>query len=88
MPGPVNGRTLATRAIEINPRIKVLFTSGYTENSIVHNNRLDPGVEFLSKPYDRERLAMKVRRILDGPLKKKEDVLQRAAGDDPLGGLG
>ena len=59
MPGAINGRTLAERAVEINPEIKILFTSGYTENSIVHNSRLDPGVEFLSKPYDRERLAMK-----------------------------
>jgi two-component SAPR family response regulator len=70
MPGPVNGRKLAERAAEINPAIKILFTSGYTENSIVHNSRLDPGVEFLSKPYDRERLAMKIRRVLDGPAKK------------------
>ena len=69
MPGQINGRKLAERAAEINPAIKVLFTSGYTENSIVHNSRLDPGVEFLSKPYDRERLARKVRRVLDGPAK-------------------
>ena len=59
MPGAVSGRKLAERAVEINRAIKILFTSGYTENSIVHNSRLDPGVEFLSKPYDRERLAIK-----------------------------
>jgi signal transduction histidine kinase/ActR/RegA family two-component response regulator len=73
MPGAVNGRTLAERAMVINPAIKVLFTSGYTENSIVHNSRLDPGIEFLSKPYDRERLAIKIRRVLDGPTKKTGD---------------
>ena len=50
MPGSINGRTLAERAAEINPKIKILFTSGYTENSIVHSSRLGPGVEFLSKP--------------------------------------
>ena len=73
MPGPIGGRKLAERAVEINPAIKILFTSGYTENSIVHNSRLDTGVEFLSKPYDRERLAVKVRRVLDGPAKKTGD---------------
>ncbi|HUZ91826.1 MAG TPA: response regulator, partial [Methylocella sp.] len=70
MPGAANGRKLAEWAVEINPAIKILFTSGYTENSIVHNSRLDPGMEFLSKPYDRDRLAIKVRRVLDGPAKK------------------
>lgn len=72
MPGAINGRILAERAMELIPKIKILFTSGCTENSIVHNSRLDPGVEFLSKPYDRERLAMKVRRVLDGAAKKTE----------------
>ena len=73
MPGPISGRKLAERAVEINPAIKILFTSGYTENSIVHHSRLDTGVEFLSKPFDRERLAIKVRRVLDGPAKKTGD---------------
>ena len=73
MPGAVSGRKLAERAVEIYLAIKILFTSGYTENSIVHNSRLDPGVEFLNKPYDRERLAMKVRRVLDGRFKKTGD---------------
>jgi len=72
MAGPVSGRKLAERAAEIKPAIKILFTSGYTENSIVHNSRLDTGVEFISKPYDRERLARKVRRVLDGQSKKAE----------------
>jgi len=65
MPGAVSGRQLAERALEIVPGLKVLFTSGYTENAIVHNGRLDPGVELLSKPYGREQLAAKVRRVLD-----------------------
>ncbi|MDQ6702358.1 MAG: CHASE3 domain-containing protein [Pseudomonadota bacterium] len=81
MRGTVSGRKLAGRAVETTPAIKVLFTSGYTENSIVHNGRLDPGVEFLSKPYDRERLAMTVRRVLDGPAKKTEDLERTGAGE-------
>jgi len=81
MPGPISGRKLAERAMVINPAIKILFTSGYTENSIVHNSRLDTGVEFLSKPFDRERLAIKVRRVLDGPTKKTGD-----SGPDGTGG--
>lgn len=65
MPG-MGGRQLAERARKIQPDLRVLYTSGYTENAIVHNGRLDPGIELLSKPYDRERLATKVRRVLDG----------------------
>lgn len=79
MPGTVGGRKLAERAAEISPGIKILFTSGYTENAIVHNHRLDPGVEFLSKPYDRERLAAKVRRVLDGVSKGTGDMDQAEA---------
>lgn len=61
----MGGRQLAERALQIRPSLRVLFTSGYTENAIVHNGRLDTGVELLSKPYDRERLAAKLRRVLD-----------------------
>ncbi|TMJ28117.1 MAG: response regulator [Alphaproteobacteria bacterium] len=64
MPG-MSGRQLAERAVQIQPKLRVLFTSGYAENAIVHNGRLDAGVELLSKPYDLDRLAAKVRRVLD-----------------------
>lgn len=66
MPGGMNGRALADRATELYPSLKVLFTSGYTENAIVHHGRLDPGVELLSKPYTRLELATKVRRVIEG----------------------
>ena len=65
MPGTISGRQLAERAIEIVPTLKVLFTSGYPENAIVHNGRLDAGVELISKPYRREQLAAKVQRVLN-----------------------
>jgi signal transduction histidine kinase/CHASE3 domain sensor protein/ActR/RegA family two-component response regulator len=70
MPGELGGRGLAEEAMKILPCLKVLFTSGYTENAIVHNGRLDPNLELLSKPYDREQLAMKIRRVLDQPPKE------------------
>ncbi len=64
MPGPMKSTELARKARERIPGIAVLFTSGYTENSIVHGGRLDAGVERLSKPYSREALARKIRRVL------------------------
>lgn len=66
MPGGMNGRELADKARETHPTLNVLFTSGYTENAIVHHGRLDPGVELLSKPYTRLELATKVQHILRG----------------------
>jgi CheY-like chemotaxis protein len=65
MPGPLRSPELAQLARGLLPGIRVLFTSGYTQNAIVHGGRLDPGVELLSKPYRQEDLARKVRRLLD-----------------------
>jgi PAS domain S-box-containing protein len=67
MPGPVNGRQLADRATRQHPGLKVLFTTGYTRNAIVHHGRLDPGIQLLGKPYSFQELAAKVRTRLDGP---------------------
>ena len=64
MPGPLRSPELARKAKERLPHLAVLFTSGYTENAIVHGGRLDPGVELLGKPYTREALARKVRHVL------------------------
>ncbi|RKH93351.1 response regulator [Corallococcus sp. AB038B] len=66
MPGPVRSPELARLAKAHLPDIEVLFTSGYTENAIVHGGRLDPGVSLLSKPYRREDLARKIRVLLRG----------------------
>ncbi|MET4702383.1 PAS domain S-box-containing protein [Constrictibacter sp. MBR-5] len=65
LPGGMNGRELADTARAMRPELKVLFTSGYSENAIIHHGRLDPGVELLGKPYRREQLAAKVRKVLD-----------------------
>jgi PAS domain S-box-containing protein len=64
MPGPLCSPELARRARQLIPGIAVLFTSGYTENAIVHGGRLDAGVELLGKPYTREALARKIRHVL------------------------
>ncbi len=65
MPGKLTSRDLALKAKQRLPRLAVLFTSGYTESTIVHGGRLDPGVELLSKPYTRDALARKIRQLLD-----------------------
>jgi PAS domain S-box-containing protein len=64
MPGPLRSPELVRKAQERLPGIAVLFTSGYTENAIVHGGRLDEGVELLSKPYTREAMARKIRHVL------------------------
>ena len=66
MPGGMTGLQVADAAKRRRPKLKTLFTSGYTENSIVHQGRLDTGVHFLSKPFRRQDLAVKVRAALDG----------------------
>lgn len=65
MPGGMNGRQLADQAKVFRPDLRVLCTSGYTENAIVHHGRVDRGVHLLSKPYRRQELAMKVRKVLE-----------------------
>jgi len=65
MPGSVRAPDLARQVQVMQPHAAVLFTSGYTENAIVHGGRLDPGVNLLSKPYRREDLARKVRHTLN-----------------------
>jgi signal transduction histidine kinase/CheY-like chemotaxis protein len=66
MPGPVRSIEVARQAKQMLPKIEVLFTSGYTQNAIVHGGRLDPGVELISKPYRRDELARKIRQLFAG----------------------
>ncbi|RZJ25202.1 MAG: hybrid sensor histidine kinase/response regulator, partial [Haliea sp.] len=64
MPGTLRSPELARRARELLPDIAVLFTSGYTENAIVHGGRLDAGVDLIGKPYTQDALARKIRYVL------------------------
>ena len=64
MPG-INGRELGRRAQQIRPGVKILYMTGYSRNAVVHQGRLDEGVELLEKPISQAKLALRVREMLD-----------------------
>jgi CheY-like chemotaxis protein len=64
--GGMTGRQLADAVAKHRPGLKVLYTSGYTDNSIVHHGRLDQGVLLLTKPYRKTQLAQMIRQALKG----------------------
>ncbi|MEI4474009.1 response regulator [Frigidibacter sp. MR17.24] len=79
MPGPLKSPEMARKARERLPGLTVVFTSGYTENSIVHAGRLDNGVDLLSKPYTREDLARKLRSALAANRRAAAPVVTQVA---------
>ncbi|MCK1654215.1 CHASE3 domain-containing protein [Bradyrhizobium sp. 149] len=66
IPGGMSGRELADKVATMRPGLKVLYTSGYTDNAIVHHGKLDDGVMLLTKPYRRNQLAQMIRKALNG----------------------
>jgi CheY-like chemotaxis protein len=72
LPGGVNGRALADAARSAQPGLRVLFTTGYTRNAILHNGVLDQGVHFIAKPFTFTALAAKIREVLDAPVTAPE----------------
>ncbi|MBV8697583.1 MAG: response regulator, partial [Bradyrhizobium sp.] len=64
MPG-MNGRRLAEEARAVKPTLKIIFMTGYSRNAIVHQGRLDPGVDLIQKPIASDQLAAIVRKVLD-----------------------
>jgi signal transduction histidine kinase len=67
--GSMNGKQLAEELRKYRPDLKVLFTSGYTDNALVHHGRLEVGARLLEKPYRRADLARMLRLVLDGEVK-------------------
>jgi CheY-like chemotaxis protein len=67
LPGGMNGRQLADEARRRRPDLRVLFTTGYARNAIVHDGRLDPGVQLITKPFTYAALAARLRDVLDAP---------------------
>ncbi|MEA3025213.1 MAG: hypothetical protein QOF91_498, partial [Alphaproteobacteria bacterium] len=67
LPGGWTGAQTAARARAQRPGLKVLFTTGYARNAIVHHGRLDAGVQLITKPFTYAELAAKVRDVLDLP---------------------
>jgi CheY-like chemotaxis protein len=64
LPGGTNGFELAQRARTLRPRLKVLYTSGYTNNAIIQSGVADDTVVLIAKPYRKADLAMKMRQVL------------------------
>jgi DNA-binding NarL/FixJ family response regulator len=69
MPGGMNGRLLADEALRRKPSLKVLFTSGHSEDEVSHDGRLDDGVLLLAKPYRKSDLARMIRSVLAADMK-------------------
>jgi CheY-like chemotaxis protein len=65
LPSGMMGNVLAEQARALRPDLKVLFTTGYARNAIVHHGRLDPGVELITKPFSYADLAARIRDLLD-----------------------
>ena len=65
LPGPFNGRQIADEARKLRSDLKVLFMTGYAQNAIIHQGRLDPGVQLIVKPFNFVGLAAKIRQMFD-----------------------
>ena len=65
LPDGLDGRDLASEAQRRRPGLRVLFTTGYTRNAVIHNGRLEPGVRMIGKPFTFAELAARVRAMLD-----------------------
>jgi CheY-like chemotaxis protein len=84
LPGGMNGRQLADAARQLRPTLKILFTTGYARNAIVHDGRLDPGVVLITKPFSYAALAAKLRDVLDRHAGPRRILLVE---DEPLAAM-
>jgi len=94
LPGGMNGRQLAEEARRLRPDLKVLFTTGYARNAIVHEGRLDPGVQLITKPFTYLALAERLRDVLDSRthaprvLLVEDEILIQTLALEQLGAAG
>jgi FixJ family two-component response regulator len=65
MPGGMNGKALAARLLQANPKLKVIYASGYNVKVAGQDLRLEDGVNFLAKPFQTDKLAQTIRKRLD-----------------------
>jgi CheY-like chemotaxis protein len=79
----MDGRTLFNRLRPIRKDMKVLYMSGYAEDAVVHHGTLDADIQFLQKPFTVESLAIKVREVLDAPLREQPPVEDVDRNDSP-----
>lgn len=84
LPGGVDGRALAERARTIRPSLKVLITTAYAASALVHDGRLDPGVDLLSKPFTYAGLAVHIRDVLDRNTGPEAATRILVVEDEPL----
>ncbi|MCZ7658478.1 MAG: response regulator [Xanthobacteraceae bacterium] len=84
LPGGVDGRALAERAKKIRPSLRVLITTAYAASALVHDGRLDPGVELLSKPFSLTALAARIRKVLDQDTVPEGPTRILVVEDEPL----
>jgi DNA-binding NtrC family response regulator len=71
----MSGRDLTDALVSVAPRMRIIYMSGYTEGAIVHRGVLDPGIEFLAKPFSPNELASKVREVLATPLRARSILI-------------
>jgi CheY-like chemotaxis protein len=83
LPG-MNGAQLVAAARAMRPDIKVLFTTGYARNAIVHQGRLDRGIELITKPFTRLQLASRIRDVLDVPTARTHKPIALVVEDEAL----
>jgi FixJ family two-component response regulator len=61
----MSGKELAQKLLRLCPEVQVLFVSGYTGNAVAHRGMLDPGIDFMQKPFDSKEFLRKIREILN-----------------------
>lgn len=84
LPGGVDGRALVERAKNIRPSLKVLITTAYAASALVHDGRLDPGVDLLSKPFSFAALTARIRDVLDHDAAAEGPARILVVEDEPL----